>query len=241
MSVPNQIIIQEFKYEPCNKENIYATINIEALQHAMIDLTSMNTLKLWLYLSKNSHSFSHLELSSADCIKNWGLGKSQWSKTKDDLVAKGYLVPLREDKKTTWYKFIQNPETGNEELNGNEEDFPETGILLVDEIPETGLENQELKDDGIPETGKISYGQIPETGNCGSETGQNSPESVGEILHNIIDNTILENAIECKEYKVEFAINQLGCKKIGEDKNWIYVKSANNTNLKFRKEIRNEK
>lgn len=132
MSVPNQMIIQEFNYAPCDKNNFYATINLEALQHAMTDLTTLNSLKLWLYLSKNSKTFTHLELSSADCIKNWGMGRSQWKESKEALVAKGYLVPNAQA--PGWYDFIQNPETGQEALSKN----PETGFYVS--FPETGFD-----------------------------------------------------------------------------------------------------
>ena len=35
MSVPNQMIIQEFNYEPCNEKDYYAKINLKALKLTM--------------------------------------------------------------------------------------------------------------------------------------------------------------------------------------------------------------
>ena len=90
MSVPNQLVIQEFNYEPCDKSNFYATINLEAMKYAIQTFSAINSLRLWMYLSKNNKGFKHLELSSKDCI-SWGLGKTQFSKAKDDLIAKGFL------------------------------------------------------------------------------------------------------------------------------------------------------
>lgn len=246
MSVPNQMIIQEFNYEPCNEKDYYAKINLEALQHAMQDLPSLNTLKLWLYLSKNKVGFSHLELSSADCINNWGLGKSQWKETKMVLIDRGYLVPLKVDKKTGWYKFIQNPDSGK----NTDDEIPETELLIFDDIPETG----NLSDNKIPETeqkfrkpekykvienpetGKSSIDKIPETGKLNPETELISPEIIEERLQYYIDNIIIDNIDEweeCRGYTLKYAIDTLNCQIVAEDEKWYYVITGNNRKIRF--------
>ena len=65
-------------------------------------------------------------------------------KCKLVLVDRGYLLPLKVDKKTGWYKFIQNPDSGK----NTDDEIPETELLIFDDIPETG----NLSDNKIPET-----------------------------------------------------------------------------------------
>jgi hypothetical protein len=48
---PNQKTVKVNK-KVCDKEHIYATISLEALQYAMIDLKG-ETFKLWCFLAKN--------------------------------------------------------------------------------------------------------------------------------------------------------------------------------------------
>ena len=219
MSVPNQMIIQEFNYEPCDKDNIYAVINIEALRHAMQDFSNLNGLKLWLYLSKNAKGYKHLELSSSECVNNWGLGSSQFKATKESLIEKGYLVPLRQEKKTGWYAFVQNPETGK--IADNK--IPETGIVIIDENPETG---------------KFKPNEIPETGKSSMITGLINPEIIEERLQYYRDNIIIENTNEweiCGEYTLKFALDN-GSSLIAEDDEWIYVITGTGKKVKFDRE-----
>lgn len=88
-SSPNQKTIKINK-EECSRANIYAAINLEALQYAMIDLKG-ETFKLWLYLSKNQDGYT-FALSPVDAIK-WGVGsQSSYKRAVKELTAKGYLV-----------------------------------------------------------------------------------------------------------------------------------------------------
>lgn len=226
MSVPNQMIIQEFNYEPCSDKDsteYYAKVNLLALQHAMQDLGSLNALKLWLYLSKNKQGFSHLELSSADCVNNWGMGKSQWKDAKQTLVDRGYLVPMKQDKKTGWYNFIQNPDSGLRVQSEIGEVLPEIGFLFDDEIPETG---------------KNIIVQIPETGILNTKSGLINPEIVGERLQYYIDNIIIDNIDEwkeCRGYTLKYATENLNCQVVAEDDQWYYVITGNNCKIRFDK------
>ena len=256
MSVSNQYIIQNFEYEPCSDKNskeYYAKINLLALQHAMDDLGTLNALKLWLYLSKNKVGYKHLELSSKDCTNNWGLGSSQFSKARDTLIDKGYLVPIRTDKKTTWYNFIQNPDSGlrdaeldDEELlteigNLLDDENPETGNLSHNKNPETGKSTQKQREYKVlenPETGKLNIVENPETGNLSPETGLIKPEIIEERLQYYIDNIIIDNIDEwkeCREYTLGYACTNLGCQVIAEDDEWYYVITGNNSKIRFDK------
>ena len=106
MSVPNQKIISEFIYEPCDKDNPYAMVNIEALYAAMSSLDKIYSLKLWLYLSKNARNYRHFELSQAECAE-WGIPRSSYYKAVEDLMEKNYLVPSGDSDK--FFTFYQVP------------------------------------------------------------------------------------------------------------------------------------
>lgn len=267
MSVSNQFIIQNFEYEPCSDKSpkeYYTKINLLALQHAMEDLGALNALKLWLYLSKNKSGYKHLELSSKDCVNNWGLGSSQFGKARDTLIEKGYLVPIRTDKKTTWYNFIQNPDSGLRDAELDDEELlaeigkilddeipetgkslqvsnPETGKLSHNEIPETGNLKQKRREYKVienPETGKSSIDKIPETGNLNPETELISPEIIEERLQYYIDNIIIDNINEweeCRGYTLKYAIDNLNCQVVAEDDLWYYVITGNGSKVKFDK------
>lgn len=88
-TVANQKTIKVHK-EVCDKDNLYATINLEALQHAALDLKN-ETFKLWLYIAKNQKGYT-FGLSKVDAIK-WGIGsKSSYDRAVKELIEKKYLV-----------------------------------------------------------------------------------------------------------------------------------------------------
>lgn len=88
-AVPNQKTVKVQK-EKCDKDNLYATYNLEALQTAAIDLKG-ESFKLWMYLGKNQNGYT-FALSKVDAIK-WGVGsKSSYDRAVKELIEKGYLV-----------------------------------------------------------------------------------------------------------------------------------------------------
>ena len=72
-----------------NKENIYATINIQALQDAMINIKG-ETIKLWLYINKNQNNYK-FDLSQKE-LEKWGLKKDSYYNAINKLIELGYLV-----------------------------------------------------------------------------------------------------------------------------------------------------
>lgn len=89
MSYPNQkkIIISKM---PCDGNNRYAVINQYAMQKAMRELTTMGSIKLWLYLAKNQPDYK-FDLSCAECGK-WGLKPDAFHAAVNELINKGYLM-----------------------------------------------------------------------------------------------------------------------------------------------------
>lgn len=114
MSVPNQKIIQNFNYEPCDNEHYYAKINLKALEYVSQDNLTPNAFRLWIYLSKNRPDFTRLELSRQECM-NWGVGRTQYAQAFSLLESKGYLVKRNEGSNIyDFYQLPQNLQGGSE-------------------------------------------------------------------------------------------------------------------------------
>ena len=80
---PNQKTIRIEK-EQCDKNNLYALYNLNALQSAMLDLKG-ETFKLWCYLNKNQNGYT-LALSKVDALR-WGIGsKSSYDRAIAELI-----------------------------------------------------------------------------------------------------------------------------------------------------------
>lgn len=90
-TVANQKTVKIQK-ELCDTQHLYAPINLDALQSAMIDLKG-ESFKMWIYLSKNRSGYE-FALSRVDAIK-WGIGSSSsYDRAIAELRAKGYLVEV---------------------------------------------------------------------------------------------------------------------------------------------------
>jgi hypothetical protein len=100
---PNQRGIEVAK-EECNKKNLYATINLEAMESAALDLDA-GAFKLWCYFAKNQNGYT-FALSSKDLEATFGMKVGQYNTAWAKLVDKGYLV--QEDDKNN-FKFIECP------------------------------------------------------------------------------------------------------------------------------------
>ena len=81
--------------EPCNKNNYYTTINLDALAEAVKRLDG-DAFKMWVYFSKNQNEYE-FELSSKHAIENYGLSKARYDKAIHALVSNGNLVDTNSD------------------------------------------------------------------------------------------------------------------------------------------------
>jgi hypothetical protein len=88
-TVPNQKVIKVGK-EKCDKQNIYAMINIEAMNAAATDLDA-GAFKLWMYFSKNQDGYE-FALSRQDVEQTFGIKKRQYDGAIKELIDKHYLV-----------------------------------------------------------------------------------------------------------------------------------------------------
>lgn len=88
-TTPNQKVVIVNK-EKCSKDNIYATINLNAMEQAAQNLDA-GAFKLWVYFAKNQNGYK-FALSSKDAASTFGLKKKQYDNAVKDLKEKGYLV-----------------------------------------------------------------------------------------------------------------------------------------------------
>lgn len=105
-TVPNQNVV-EVQKEPCNKDNLYATINLDAMKLAMKDLTPVQ-FQVWLYFAKNQAGYV-FAVSPAAALDEFGIKKDSFQKAVGVLREKGYLVNNPAKGKNYWI-FHEKPE-----------------------------------------------------------------------------------------------------------------------------------
>lgn len=110
-TTPNQKVVK-VKKEKCDKQNTYATINLDALSKAMAELDA-GAFKMWVYFSKNQDGYT-FALSSRECKDNFGMGRTQYDRGIKVLIEKGYLVNI----KGNTYEFNEIPVVLNQ-YNGD--------------------------------------------------------------------------------------------------------------------------
>lgn len=104
---PKQKVITINKSK-CDKQNLYATINLNALHLAAQDLKA-GAFKLWTYFAQNQNNYS-FALSNKDANDSFGIKKDQYDTAMKELADKGYL---RLDHGNNWiFSDIPNLEVG---------------------------------------------------------------------------------------------------------------------------------
>ena len=116
MTVENQKTIS-VKKEKCDKNNLYAPYNLQALRSAMLDLKG-ESFKMWCYLNKNKNGYT-FALSKVDAL-SWGIGsKSSYDRAVAELIEKGYLVRI----KGNHYNFFERPKEEQLVITVNKDGF----------------------------------------------------------------------------------------------------------------------
>ena len=100
MSVANQKIVRISKRMPRDREHLYATMNLDALQFAMQELKG-SSFKLWAYFNKNQDNYQ-FELSQKAC-EEWGIKKDSYYSAVDELINKGFLVQDHYGSNMYWF------------------------------------------------------------------------------------------------------------------------------------------
>ena len=122
MSVPNQKIVQIAPRTKRDSNHLFAMMNIDALQVAMRDLKGAH-LRLWLYFNKNQDGYK-FELSPKACSE-WGIKKDSYYSGIEELIKKGYLIPIHYG--SNIYQFYEIPQA--EKANAEKANwFSETTI-----------------------------------------------------------------------------------------------------------------
>lgn len=107
MAVANQKVISIVK-APTDRANVYTKMNVQALQHAALDLTKGSTFKLWMYFAKNQNNYT-FELSAVAVAQFCGITEKTYREAVKELIAKRYLV-LREKNYYDFYEMPKEPE-----------------------------------------------------------------------------------------------------------------------------------
>lgn len=114
-TVPNQKVVKVNK-EKCDKDNLYATINIDAMEQAAQKLDA-GAFKLWMYFAKNQNNFE-FALSSKDVLETFGIKAKQYNNAVEELITKGYLV-AEGGNKYTFNEIAVMPKGNNESSVSN--------------------------------------------------------------------------------------------------------------------------
>ena len=121
MSVPNQKNIKISK-EKCDKNHLYATINLNALQNAMLNLKG-EAFKLWVFLSKNQDGYQ-FELSQK-AAEEWGIKKDAYYAAVKKLIEKHFLVPIHANSNIHEFSEIQKTDEEMEAIYEKQKVFSE--------------------------------------------------------------------------------------------------------------------
>lgn len=109
---PNQKIISISGKAACDKQNLYARINKEALLTAMQKLTPTN-FEVWLYLASQQNNYT-FAFSPAAIQKETGLKKSALQEGIRVLTSEKYLVQRNDN--SNIYDFYEIPREEKEEV-----------------------------------------------------------------------------------------------------------------------------
>lgn len=109
---PNQRYVKVNKKE-CSQKELYAKINIEAMNNAMRNLKP-NAYKLWCYFAKNQDNYE-LWLSQLDVHEVTGMSESTYHRAFDELANKQYLIPANSSGR--YYKFYEIPQVQEQDFN----------------------------------------------------------------------------------------------------------------------------
>lgn len=101
-TVPNQKVITINK-EPCDKNHLYTTINLQALSLASQKLDA-EAFKLWIYFAKNQDKYQ-FALSFQDVSDNCKMKRTQYDNAIHSLIEGGYLERIIGNK----YIFYEEP------------------------------------------------------------------------------------------------------------------------------------
>ena len=125
--VANKNDIIRVKYEnriPVDSEHPYAMLNVDASMKALKELKG-NAFKLWFYLAKNSRTMTNWILYRSVFAKDAGVSLGTFDSARDELIDKGYLIKLTDDKKN--FIFTETPVLPESPAKDQEEEWDKNG------------------------------------------------------------------------------------------------------------------
>ena len=99
---PNQTIVR-IERIPCDDIHLCSMRNIEAENAAARDL-KYSTMILWLYCSQRPDKDKFV-LNPRDVKETMGMNERTYTRCKDELMEKGYLVKVEDNQ----YRFYEQP------------------------------------------------------------------------------------------------------------------------------------
>lgn len=126
MSAPNQKKIAGSHKQPCDKNHVYALINQEAIQNAMLSLKP-STVKVWFYFAKNQEDYE-FDLSSVAVCNYCNISDKTYRESIKELTEKRYLVPVAKNV----FEFYELPKELEYPKNGDKI-ICRTSTVLVNE------------------------------------------------------------------------------------------------------------
>ena len=190
MSYSNQKIVRIGNREKRDAQHIYSTMNIEAMQEAMMELKG-ETFKLWCYLNKNQEGYQ-FELSQKECEK-WGIKKDTYYAAVKKLVELRYLVPIEEGSNIYVFFELRHSEIQKNQVIENSE------IQKFSEIQK----NQVIENSEIQKTAQIdfseiqkNFSEIPQRNNTYNNTNYNVKDNTNNKIEERIKEEIKERLEE---------------------------------------------
>lgn len=142
-TTPNQKVVK-LKKKMCDKQNTYATINIDAFNKAGQDLDA-GAFKLWAYFAKNQDGYE-FALSSKAVETEFGIKIKQYNNAIHTLIEKGYLVQ-ENGNRYTFYEVpvITKEDKGNSVITKQDNDVITKGNNDVVSKSNNALSSKEIR------------------------------------------------------------------------------------------------
>lgn len=171
--------------EPCDKEHLYSTINLEAMKNASKILrTKKNAeaFRLWTYLASNQHGYQ-FGLSGQVLTDEWGMSKEVYQEAVNILIKEGFLELI--EGTTDYYYFKEKPQKRNIS-SFNEGENQKRDISFFKNCTYPLLENEEIQK---RECASFEKRDISSFKSCTYPLLKEDPYHQ-EILYNNINSTI---------------------------------------------------
>lgn len=127
-TVPNQKVVTVHK-EPCNRNNLYCTINLDALRAASTALTA-GGFALWLFYASNQDGYT-FATGNTLARNTMGIKKDAYDRATGELMRLGYLVPTGGNGFSFNEKPVSKVEVANQDNHDEEETHDAQQVIPI--------------------------------------------------------------------------------------------------------------